>query len=158
MTPWTVAYQAPLSMEFSRQGYWSGLPFPSAGGLPNPGVKPGSPALQADSLLSELQGRPKPKVNVKSLSHVRLFVTPWTVAYQAPLPMGFSRQEYWGRLPFPSPGDLSDPGMGPAPPALADRFFTTEPPGKLCVCVCVCVCVYDIFFIYSYGTGTTTEI
>ena len=53
-TPWTVAYQAPLSMGFSRQEYWSGLPFPSLGDLPDPGIKPGSPALQADSLLTEL--------------------------------------------------------------------------------------------------------
>ena len=53
-TPWTVAYQAPLSMGFSGQGYWSGLPFPSPGDLPNPGVEPGSPALQGDSLPTEL--------------------------------------------------------------------------------------------------------
>ena len=51
--PWTVAYQAPPSMEFSRQDYWSGLPFPSLGDLPDPGIELGSPALQADSLLSE---------------------------------------------------------------------------------------------------------
>ena len=57
-TPWTVAYQAPLSMEFSRQEYWSGLPFPSPGDLPDPGIKPRSPALQAGSLPSELQGKP----------------------------------------------------------------------------------------------------
>ena len=49
---WAAALQAPLSMEFSRQEYWSGLPFPAPGDLPNPGIKPGSPALQADSLLS----------------------------------------------------------------------------------------------------------
>ena len=53
------------------------------------------------------------KVKVKSSSPVRLFVTPWTVAYQAPLPMGFFRQENWSRLPFPSPGDLSNPGIEP---------------------------------------------
>ena len=57
-TPWTVACQAPLYMGFSRQEYWSGLQFPSAGDLPNPVIKPGSPALQADSLLIELQGKP----------------------------------------------------------------------------------------------------
>ena len=50
--PRTAAHQTPLSMRFSRQGYWSGLPFPSPGDLPNPGIKPGSPALQADSFLS----------------------------------------------------------------------------------------------------------
>ena len=52
-TPWTVAYLAPLSMGFSRQEYWSGLPFPSPGDLPNPGIEPGSPALQTDALPSE---------------------------------------------------------------------------------------------------------
>ena len=58
------------------------------------------------------------------------FATPWTVAYQSPLSMGFSRQDYWSELPFPSPGDLPNPGMEPASPILADGFFTTEPPGK----------------------------
>ena len=55
MTPWTAAHQAPRFMRFSRQGYWSGLPFPSPGDLPNPGIEPVSPALQADSLLTELK-------------------------------------------------------------------------------------------------------
>ena len=58
-TPWTVAYQAPPSMGFSRQEYWSGLPFPSPGDLPNPGIKPGSPALQTDSSPSEPPGKTK---------------------------------------------------------------------------------------------------
>ena len=56
--PWTVAYQAPRSIGFSRQEYWSGLLFPSPGDLPNPGIKPGSRALQANSLRTELQGKP----------------------------------------------------------------------------------------------------
>ena len=56
------------------------------------------------------------------------FATPWTVALQAPLSMGFSRQEYWSGWPFPFPGDLHDPGIEPASPALAGGFFTTEPP------------------------------
>ena len=55
-TPWTVVYKAPLSMEFSRQEYWSGLPFPSPGDLPDPGIKPRSPALRADALPSEPSG------------------------------------------------------------------------------------------------------
>ena len=66
--PWTVVYQAPQSMEFSRQEYWSGLPFPSAGDLPDPGTEPGYPALQADTLLSEPPGKPRPegsKINAK---------------------------------------------------------------------------------------------
>ena len=56
--PWTVAHKDPLSMEFSRQQYWSGLSFPSLGDLPDPGIEPGSPALQAYSLLSESPGKP----------------------------------------------------------------------------------------------------
>ena len=55
---------------------------------------------------------------VKLLRRVRLFATPWTVAYQAPQSMEFSRQEYWSGLPFPSPGNLPDPGMEPGNPAL----------------------------------------
>ena len=68
------------------------------------------------------------KKKVKSLSRVRLFATPWTVAYQAPPSMGFSSQEYWSRLPFPSPGDLPNPGIEPRSPALeADTLtFTFE--------------------------------
>ena len=65
------------------------------------------------------------------LSHVLLFATPGTRARQAPLTMGFSRQEYWSGLPFPSPGDLPNPGIEPMYPALAGGFFTTEPPGNL---------------------------
>ena len=56
-TPWTVTYQAPQSMQFSRQEYWSGLPFLSPGDLPGPGIEPGSPTLQADALLSEPPGK-----------------------------------------------------------------------------------------------------
>ena len=78
-TLWTVAYQAPQSMEFSRQEYWSGLPFLSPGDLPDPGIEPKSPTLQADALPSEPP---------KSLSRVQLFATPWTIQY-----MEFSRPE-----------------------------------------------------------------
>ena len=152
-TPWTIAHQAPPSMEFSRQEYWSGLPFPSPGDLPHPGIEPGSPTLQANTLPSEPPGKyhsdaataaakslqscptlwdpidcsppgsPVPgtlqartlewvatafsnawkwKVNVKSLSRVRPLATPWTAAFQAPPSMGFSRQEYWSGVPWPS--------------------------------------------------------
>ena len=59
VTPWAVAHQAPPSMEFSRQEYWSGLPFPSPGGLPDPGIEPECLALQADALPSEPPGNPK---------------------------------------------------------------------------------------------------
>ena len=67
---------------------------------------------------------------VKLLSRALLFVTLWTVAHQAPPSMGFSRQEYWCRLPFPSPGDLPDPGIEPRSPALQADSLTSEPPGK----------------------------
>ena len=67
------------------------------------------------------------------LSHVQLFVTPWTIACWVPLFMGVSSQEYWSGLPFPSPGDLPNPGTEPASPVLAGEFLTTEPPGKLIV-------------------------
>ena len=66
---------------------------------------------------------------VELLTRIQLFVDPWTIADQAPLSLGFPRQEYWSGKPFPSPGHLPDPGMEPASPALAGRFFTTEPPG-----------------------------
>ena len=64
------------------------------------------------------------------LSHIQLFVTPWTVACQGPLSMEFFRQEYWSSLPFPPPGDFPNPGIKPRSPALAGRFSTTVPPGK----------------------------
>ena len=69
-------------------------------------------------------------MKVKSLSRVCLFATPWTVAYQAPLSLGFSRQEYWSGVPFPSPGDLSNLGMEHGSPALQADALPSEPPGK----------------------------
>ena len=81
VTPWIMACQAPPSMGFSKQEYWSGLPFPS-------------PVIKYE--VSEVR-------DVKSLSRVQLFATPWTAAHQVPLSMGFSRQEYWSGLPLPSP-------------------------------------------------------
>ena len=88
-------------------------------------------------------------------SHIQLFVTIWTVAFQAPLLMGFSQQEYWSGLPFPTPGDLLNPEIKPtslASPALAGEFFITVPPGKtyMCVCVYVCVCMYVCMYVYTY--------
>ena len=135
-TPRTVASQAPLFMEFSRQEYWSGLPFPSPGDLLNPGIELRSPALQADSLPLSHQGSSKYlfswsdwQIFFPLFFFFRMilllfgqevvsnsFATPWTVTHQASLSMGFPRQEYWSGLPFPSPGDLP--------------FSTTEPPGK----------------------------
>ena len=116
-TPWTVAYQASPSMGFSRQDYWSGLPFPSPGDLPNQGIEPGSPALEAGTLTSEPPGKWTKfivnmcwmqsnafSVTIKMtirvlcalvLSHVQFFVMRQTVDCQAPLSTEFSRHEYW---------------------------------------------------------------
>ena len=66
----------------------------------------------------------------QSLSHVLLFATPWTVAHQAPLSMGFFRQEYWSGLPFPPPGDLSDPGIEPRSPVLKAYFLPLSHQGR----------------------------
>ena len=80
---------------------------------------------------------------VKSLSRVRLFPTPWTVAHQAPLSMGFSTQEYWSGLPFPSPGDLPDPRIEPRSPALRADTLTSEPPGEPILYLVVYICQYQ---------------
>ena len=78
---------------------------------------------------------------VKSLSRIQLFVTPWTVAYRAPLSMEFSRQEYWSRLPFPSPEDLPDPGLEPRSPALEADALLSEPQGK---------CIYIYMYTHTH--------
>ena len=87
-------------------------------------------------------------VHVKSLSRVRLFVTPWTVVRQAPLCMGFSREAYWSGFPFPSPGDLPDSGIEPvslSSPALAGGFFTTSATWAAPV-----VHTYLLIYIHTY--------
>ena len=80
MNPWTVARQVPLSMGFSRQEYWSRLPFPSPGDLPDPGIEPEFPALEADSLLSEPPGKPRlyktdSQISIPVQSEVKVLVT-----------------------------------------------------------------------------------
>ena len=82
---------------------------------------------------------------MKSLSRVRLFATPWTVAYQGPPSMGFSRQKSWSGLPFPSPGDLPNPGIEPGSPALQADALPSEPPGKP-------ILFYFILFFYQGET------
>ena len=72
----------------------------------------------------------KGRMCAQSLSCVRLFATPRTVAHQVPLSMEFYRQEYYSKLPFPTPGDLPDPGIKSTSHAVTHRFFTTEPPEK----------------------------
>ena len=113
----------------------------SSRGFTDPGIELSSSATlesQAGTLLLSHQGSPKWGYTSnfyfltfkKSLSHVRLFATPWTVAYQASPSMGFSRQEYWSGLPFPSPGDLLNPGIEPGSPALEADALTSEPLGS----------------------------
>ena len=103
VTPRTVAHQAPLSLGFSRQEYWSGLSFPSPGDLPDPGIGPWTLALQTCSLLSQPQGRLLLLPLLSCFSRVRLCATAEMAAHQAPPSLGFSRQEHWSGLPFPSP-------------------------------------------------------
>ena len=91
--------------------------------------KPGVPQSMGHKSWTWLSDWTELKCMLSHFSHVRLFVTPWTVAHQAPLSMGFSRQEYWSGLPCPPPGDLPNPGIEPTSltcPALAGRFFTTS--------------------------------
>ena len=88
---------------------------------------------------------------MKSLSHVRLFATPWTVAYQAPPSVGFSRQEYWGGLPFPSPGDLPNPGIEPGSPALQADALPPEPPGKTAICKACQTAILLFWHFFSMG-------
>ena len=87
--------------------------------------------LASDTSNTKLNYCKLKKVKVKSLSHVRLFATLRTVAHQALPSMGFSRQEYWSGLPFPSLGDHPNPGIEPRSPALQADALTSEPPGKL---------------------------
>ena len=78
----------------------------------------------------QLEGWNFHSLSWKSLSHSKVFATPWTVAHQAPLLLRFPRQEYWNKLLFPSLRDLLSPGTEPTSPALAGGFFTTDPPGS----------------------------
>ena len=105
---WTIARQAPLSMEFSRQACWSGLPCPPPGDGPNPGIKPRSPALEGEFFTTDPPEKPpttspaqpclilQAYVIAQLLSHVRLFVTPWTALHQVPLSSTVS----WSLLKF----------------------------------------------------------
>ena len=92
------------------------------------------------------------KVKVKSLSRVRLFATPWTVAYKALPSMGFSRQEYWSGLPFPSPGDLPDPGIEPGSPALQADALPSEPPGNIVIKPQIWLTQITLFLLEAWRT------
>ena len=101
---------------------------PQASHLTFPGLR--STSVKWGSEWDNTVRLPALKTGVKWLSPVRLFATPWTVAYHAPPSMGFSRQEYWSGLPFPSPEDLPDPGFEPGSPSLWAHALPSEPPGK----------------------------
>ena len=73
-TPWTVAHQTPLPIEFSRKEYWSGLPFLYPGDIPNPGIEPGSPTLQLDTLPSEPPGKPDTKTQIGKASSYKKYI------------------------------------------------------------------------------------
>ena len=123
-TLWIVAYQAPPCMEFSRQEYWSGLPYPSPGDLPNPGIEPGSPALQADALTSEPPGKPGYLPCWESISSSGMLEEPWVSLHVSQVCHGYllspplAHHRYllpsnWASMLLP----LSDPsphyGQGP---------------------------------------------
>ena len=91
------------------------------------GLNPGLPDCRR--ILYQLSHKGSLK-KVKLLSYVQLFATPWNITYQAPSSMGFSRQEYWSVLLFPSPGDLLNPGFEPGSPTLQADTLLSEPPGK----------------------------
>ena len=137
-------------MGFSRQEYWNGLPFPPPGDLPDPGtiyihrglpgdpdpgIEPASlkfPALAGEFFTTSNTWKAPICAVPSRFSCVRLFVTLWTVACQAPLSMEFSRQEYWSGLPFPPPRDLPNAGIKPESPTLqvesspSDVFFLDD--------------------------------
>ena len=136
-TPWAVAHQASLSMGVSRQECCSGLPFPSPEDLPDPDFELTSHACISCIADGFLTTEPPEKphiytlgVRVCSFGPVLRSETPWTVTRQAPLSMGFPRQEYRSRISFPSPGDLPDPGVQHGCPALQADYLPTEPPEK----------------------------
>ena len=105
--------------------------------FPTQGLKPDLPHCK--QILQHLRhkGPTGREGIVKLLSCVRLFATPWTVVYQAPPSMGFSRQEYWSGVPFPFPGDIPDPGIEPWSPALQADALPSEPRGNTPKCVIV---------------------
>ena len=140
MTPWIVDYQAPPStLDFPSKSTGVGCHFLLQRIFQTQGSNLGLPHWRQTLYRLSHQGGPvkfKPVLFrgpcAGALSQVRLFVIPWTVAFQAPLSTGFSRQEYWSGLPVPSPGDLPDPGITPTSvsPALASGFLLLVPPGN----------------------------
>ena len=135
-TPWTA--QAPLSIGFSRQEYWSGWVCPPPGDLPDQGIEPRSPLCASGP---------------SRFSHVWLFATPWIAVCQVPLSMGFSRQDYWSGLPCLPPGDLPNPGLEPASltsPALAGVLYHEHYLGSVAYTMCVGVGIQSLQSLRSH--------
>ena len=129
VTPWIVAYQAPLCMGFPRQEYWSGLPCPPPGDLPNPGIEPTSlaaPVLQVDSLPLSYQKESESEV---PQSYPTL-CDPMDGSLPGSTIHGIFQARILEWLPFPSPGDLPNPGIKSGSPALQTDALQSEPPGK----------------------------
>ena len=129
-TPWTVAYQDPESMGFSRQEYWSGVPFPSPGDLPNPGIKPGPPALQADALLSEIPGKKLTVKAIQCVSESRSVMSDSLRPHGLHSPWNSPGQNTWSGQPFPSPENLPNPEFEPRSPKLQADSLPAEPKGS----------------------------
>ena len=119
MTPWTVASQAPLSMGFSRQEHWSGLPFPSPRDLPNRGIEPRSPVLQADFFY---QVSYKGSLRKKVTQSCPVLCNPMDYTVH-----GILQARILSWVPFPSPGDLPNPGIKPRSPTLQADSLSVEP-------------------------------
>ena len=106
-------------LEILQKEYWIGFPFPSPGNLLDPGIKPESPGLTGGFFTTEIPGNVAESVSeVAELCLALCDPMDCSVAYQAPMSMELSRQEYWSGLPFPSLGDLPDPGIEPRSPTL----------------------------------------
>ena len=127
-TPWTVAHRLLCPWDFPGRNTGVGYHFLLQKIFPAVGSNPYLLKWQVDSFTTHTHTHTC--VKVKSLSCVQFIATPWTVAYQAPPSMGFSRQEYWSGLAFPSPEDLPDLGIEPRSPALWVDALLYEPPGK----------------------------
>ena len=163
--PWTIAHQVPLSMELSRQEYWSGLPFPSPGDLLNPGHWTWVPCIEG-GFFTDWATREayiyiyfNPYVCVcvcvyicsaLSLSCVQLFATPWTVVLQAPLTMGILQARILEWVTMPSSRGSSLPRDQTQVSHIASRFFTSWVTWEVHICVCVCIYIYIYVCMYVY--------
>ena len=123
-TPWTVAYQVPPSMGFSRQEHWSGLPFPSPGDLPDPGMKAGSLALQTDSLPLSHQGSPFAAAAAKSLQSCPTLCNPIDGSPPGSSVPGILQARILEWVAMPSSRGSSQPRDGTQVSCVAGRFFT----------------------------------